>query len=90
MKNISALFGLLLTTSSVLAQNEHHLMETMRFDTANTGCDLILSGVFVLNCPDQNLVFQTGNYIKYGNKGVKDYGTSYRLTSVHKIVEKFH
>ena len=54
----------------------------------SAGCQITMSGILVLNCPNQHMVYSTHNYIKYGNRGVQDYGGNFNLTAVHKIVEK--
>lgn len=43
--------------------------------------------VIVFNCATQSLAYSTDNFIKYGNRGVRNYGYSYRLQAVRPIVE---
>jgi hypothetical protein len=34
------------------------------------------------------MIYSTENFIKYGNKGVENYGYDYRLEHAHKIIKK--
>ena len=55
----------------------------------NSGCELVASGVLIINCQSSFMIYNSKNFIKYGNKGVNDYGSSTNnLTAVHKIVER--
>ena len=36
----------------------------------SAGCEITMSAVLVLNCPDKHIVYSTHNFIKYGNRGV--------------------
>lgn len=47
-----------------------------------------MSGVLVINCPNQHLIYSSINFVKYSNRGVKDYGDNYQIQNVHRIVEK--
>ena len=53
----------------------------------SAGCEITMSSVLVLNCPDKHIVYSTQNFIKYGNRGVQNYGKNYRLISVQKTVQ---
>ena len=80
------MFLILLTISSISAVMTEDLPFTSEDGLEYMNCDMSVSGVTVISCPNEFFVYNTNNLLATGLKGSKNHGEFGKAGSLSKVI----